>query len=225
MIRPEDVAEVVRCLLRLSPACMIPEVMMIRPADLQLGRPGPSLRRRRSARARARRGLRPAHRAPRRGSRPSAGTGRARHPALRGAGGCGRGRRAASRIAALVLGPDARLELRRERAHLALARAARALAGAGEAVPGAREAAEVGAPAAAVRGEHRAHAAGAVGVGADDDPVVAAACPRASPPACRTAGSRRPGAGAGPRGDGAGAASCADVTGSCHLGADALRIS
>jgi NAD(P)-dependent dehydrogenase (short-subunit alcohol dehydrogenase family) len=34
MIRPEDVAEVVRCLLRLSPACMIPEVMMIRPADL-----------------------------------------------------------------------------------------------------------------------------------------------------------------------------------------------
>ena len=34
MIRPEDVAEVVRCLLRLSPACMVPEVMMIRPADL-----------------------------------------------------------------------------------------------------------------------------------------------------------------------------------------------
>jgi NAD(P)-dependent dehydrogenase (short-subunit alcohol dehydrogenase family) len=34
MIRPEDVAEVVRCLMRLSPACMIPEVMMIRPADL-----------------------------------------------------------------------------------------------------------------------------------------------------------------------------------------------
>jgi NAD(P)-dependent dehydrogenase (short-subunit alcohol dehydrogenase family) len=37
MIRPEDVAEVVRCLLRLSPACMIPEVMMIRPADLSSG--------------------------------------------------------------------------------------------------------------------------------------------------------------------------------------------
>jgi NAD(P)-dependent dehydrogenase (short-subunit alcohol dehydrogenase family) len=33
MIRPEDVAEVVRCLLRLSPACVVPEVMMIRPAD------------------------------------------------------------------------------------------------------------------------------------------------------------------------------------------------
>jgi NAD(P)-dependent dehydrogenase (short-subunit alcohol dehydrogenase family) len=34
MIRPEDVAEVVRCLLRLSPACVVPEVMMIRPTDL-----------------------------------------------------------------------------------------------------------------------------------------------------------------------------------------------
>jgi NAD(P)-dependent dehydrogenase (short-subunit alcohol dehydrogenase family) len=34
MIRPEDVAEVVRCVLRLSPACVIPEVMMVRPSDL-----------------------------------------------------------------------------------------------------------------------------------------------------------------------------------------------
>jgi NAD(P)-dependent dehydrogenase (short-subunit alcohol dehydrogenase family) len=34
MIRPQDVAEVVRCLLRLSPVCVIPEVMMVRPADL-----------------------------------------------------------------------------------------------------------------------------------------------------------------------------------------------
>jgi NAD(P)-dependent dehydrogenase (short-subunit alcohol dehydrogenase family) len=34
MIRPEDVAEVVRCLLRLSPACVIPEVMMVRPDDV-----------------------------------------------------------------------------------------------------------------------------------------------------------------------------------------------
>jgi NAD(P)-dependent dehydrogenase (short-subunit alcohol dehydrogenase family) len=33
MIRPEDVAEVVRCLLRLSRACVVPEVMMVRPAD------------------------------------------------------------------------------------------------------------------------------------------------------------------------------------------------
>jgi NAD(P)-dependent dehydrogenase (short-subunit alcohol dehydrogenase family) len=34
MIRPEDVAEVVRCLLKLSPACVVPEVMMVRPSDL-----------------------------------------------------------------------------------------------------------------------------------------------------------------------------------------------
>ena len=33
MIRPEDIAEVVRCLLRLSPACVVPEVMMVRPED------------------------------------------------------------------------------------------------------------------------------------------------------------------------------------------------
>jgi NAD(P)-dependent dehydrogenase (short-subunit alcohol dehydrogenase family) len=39
MIRPEDVAEVVRCLLRLSPACVVPEVMMVRPADLAAGGP------------------------------------------------------------------------------------------------------------------------------------------------------------------------------------------
>jgi NAD(P)-dependent dehydrogenase (short-subunit alcohol dehydrogenase family) len=37
MIRPEDVGEVVRCLLRLSPACIIPEVMMVRPAEVQNG--------------------------------------------------------------------------------------------------------------------------------------------------------------------------------------------
>jgi NAD(P)-dependent dehydrogenase (short-subunit alcohol dehydrogenase family) len=34
MIRPEDIATVVRCLLHLSPACVVPEVMMVRPADL-----------------------------------------------------------------------------------------------------------------------------------------------------------------------------------------------
>jgi NAD(P)-dependent dehydrogenase (short-subunit alcohol dehydrogenase family) len=34
MIRPDDIAEVVRCLIRLSPACVVPEVMMVRPADL-----------------------------------------------------------------------------------------------------------------------------------------------------------------------------------------------
>jgi NAD(P)-dependent dehydrogenase (short-subunit alcohol dehydrogenase family) len=37
MIRPEDIAEVVRCLLRLSPACVVPEVMMVRPGDMQGG--------------------------------------------------------------------------------------------------------------------------------------------------------------------------------------------
>jgi NAD(P)-dependent dehydrogenase (short-subunit alcohol dehydrogenase family) len=34
MIRPEDIAEIVRCLLRLSPAAVIPEVMVVRPSDL-----------------------------------------------------------------------------------------------------------------------------------------------------------------------------------------------
>ena len=34
MIRPEDIAEIVRCLLRLSPAAVVPEVMIVRPADL-----------------------------------------------------------------------------------------------------------------------------------------------------------------------------------------------
>jgi hypothetical protein len=33
MIRPEDIAEAVRCLLKLSPACIIPEMMFIRPGD------------------------------------------------------------------------------------------------------------------------------------------------------------------------------------------------
>ena len=61
MIQPEDVAEVVRCVLRLSPACIVPEVMMVRPQEL--ARPGrvgggsharspvaaPGARRRRSA--------------------------------------------------------------------------------------------------------------------------------------------------------------------------------
>jgi NAD(P)-dependent dehydrogenase (short-subunit alcohol dehydrogenase family) len=37
MIRPEDIAEMVRCLLRLSPACVVPEVMMVRPDDFAGG--------------------------------------------------------------------------------------------------------------------------------------------------------------------------------------------
>ena len=34
MIQPQDVAEVVRCVLRLSPSCIVPEVMMVRPQEL-----------------------------------------------------------------------------------------------------------------------------------------------------------------------------------------------
>ncbi len=37
MIRPQDIAEIVRCLLRLSRACIVPEVMMVRPSDLAAG--------------------------------------------------------------------------------------------------------------------------------------------------------------------------------------------
>jgi len=33
MIRPQDVAEVVRYLLKVSPACVVPEVMFVRPGD------------------------------------------------------------------------------------------------------------------------------------------------------------------------------------------------
>jgi NAD(P)-dependent dehydrogenase (short-subunit alcohol dehydrogenase family) len=34
MIRPEDIAESVRYLLKVSPACVVPEIMFIRPGDL-----------------------------------------------------------------------------------------------------------------------------------------------------------------------------------------------
>jgi NADP-dependent 3-hydroxy acid dehydrogenase YdfG len=33
MIRPEDVAEAVRYMLKVSPACVIPEMMFVRPGD------------------------------------------------------------------------------------------------------------------------------------------------------------------------------------------------
>jgi NAD(P)-dependent dehydrogenase (short-subunit alcohol dehydrogenase family) len=36
-LRPEDIAEIVRCLLRLSPAAIVPEVMIIRPQELASG--------------------------------------------------------------------------------------------------------------------------------------------------------------------------------------------
>src|SRR5204862_2307373 len=75
--------------------------------------------------------------------------------------------------AQLLLAPDARFDLSRERAELAVARPPRSPPGTGEAVPGTGEAAEVGPSAAAMGGEHRADAAAAVAVGADDDAVVA----------------------------------------------------
>jgi NAD(P)-dependent dehydrogenase (short-subunit alcohol dehydrogenase family) len=37
MIRPEDIAEIVMCLLRLSPAAIVPEVMIVRPQELASG--------------------------------------------------------------------------------------------------------------------------------------------------------------------------------------------
>src|ERR1700691_1882791 len=64
---------------------------------------------------------------------------------------------------------QARLQVRDEHPELARTRAPRTATGAGEAIPGAREGQEVGAPAAAVRGEHRADAAFAVDIRADDD--------------------------------------------------------
>ena len=33
MIRPEDIAEAVRYLLQVSPACVVPEIMFVRPGD------------------------------------------------------------------------------------------------------------------------------------------------------------------------------------------------
>jgi NADP-dependent 3-hydroxy acid dehydrogenase YdfG len=33
MIRPEDIAEAVRYLLKVSPACVVPEMMFVRPGD------------------------------------------------------------------------------------------------------------------------------------------------------------------------------------------------
>ena len=34
MIRPEDIAEAVRFLLRTSPACLVPEIVFMRPGEL-----------------------------------------------------------------------------------------------------------------------------------------------------------------------------------------------
>ena len=67
--------------------------------------------------------------------------------------------RPARRRRCVVVDRDAGLQHRRERAQLALGGPARRVAGAGVAVPGAGEAREAGAPAVAVRREHRADAA------------------------------------------------------------------
>src|SRR5919204_195065 len=69
-----------------------------------------------------------------------------------------------------VLG-EARLEHRAQGCELAVGGRAGARAGLRVTVPGLGEAREARATAATVRGEHRAHAAAMVSVGADDDPV------------------------------------------------------
>ncbi len=68
---------------------------------------------------------------------------------------------------------DAVFELAHEDAQLSLGRRPAAAPGAREAIPGAREGEQVGAPAETVRGEHRAHAASTVDVGARDHALVA----------------------------------------------------
>ena len=156
MIRPEDIAEAVRFLLRTSPACLVPEIVFLGP-DEQLG--GSSAARRCSASCSSRRR---AGRCTRRSvapgaSRPSAGGrgARARGGARRCRRGDARSRRvgrwarrsasasrsaiaarsariwaAASAIepgAELVVGREAHLEQRAEGADLAAGGAARAL--------------------------------------------------------------------------------------------------
>jgi len=71
------------------------------------------------------------------------------------------------------LAEETGFELGGEDGQLAASRLADLAAGAREPIPGPREGEEVGAASATVSGEHRAHATMAVGVGADDDPIVA----------------------------------------------------
>jgi hypothetical protein len=71
-----------------------------------------------------------------------------------------------------ALGEDRGGQVGLERSELAPGRRPRPL-GASEAIPGAGEGDEARAPAAAMRGEHRAHAASAIGVRPDDDLVRA----------------------------------------------------
>jgi hypothetical protein len=67
---------------------------------------------------------------------------------------------------------EAALQLSHEDLELAPGRGACAPARAGEAVPGPGKGQEVRARSPAMRGQHRAHAAGAVHVGARDDPLA-----------------------------------------------------
>jgi hypothetical protein len=85
-----------------------------------------------------------------------------------------------------LLGHQARLELAGEDPQLARSGRARLL-GAGEGVPGAGEGDEARAATVAVRREHRADAALAVAVGADDDLVAADALEHRHPRALRQA--------------------------------------
>jgi hypothetical protein len=89
-------------------------------------------------------------------------------------------------VARRLLGRQRGLEQVLERAQLAPAGAADAL-GAREGVPRAGEREEARAPAVTVRGEHRADAAAAVGVGPDDDLVRADAVEHRPPRALRQA--------------------------------------
>ena len=156
MIQPEDIAEAVRFLLRTSRNCIVPELQFIRPGDSR----GVSS----SRRASRSRSVAAPERETQPGPRPHGGT-----------LGCGarapRGTSLGSELGQPPRGrcsPRASLERVRARARWPAA-AGRAL---GVAVPGAREAGEVGAAAVAVGGEHRADAAVAVRVGADDDAAV-----------------------------------------------------
>ena len=156
-----------RCalLLKLSPGCIVPEIQFIRPGRRAASRRAASPLARRARARPSPRAARPSQ------PRPAA---RLARPAVAGdAPGARRSRRRGRRRRARR-GSTPRGGLR-GRAARARWRAARAL-GAGEAVPRAREGDEARAPAVAVGGEHRADAAGAVGVGADDD-LVARGCP------------------------------------------------
>ncbi len=163
MITPDDIAEAVRLLLKLSPACIIPEIQFIRPGIDGARQRSTSCRRRSRFAERALGvGIGAAV-----GQPAAAGPARLARPAV-----AGDRLVLGDRGAEVGLAQDRRLELVFQHAQLAGRGTARAL-GAGEAIPRVRERDEARAAAVAVRGEHRADPAGAVAVGADDDLVGA----------------------------------------------------